>query len=152
MKPSVPAFAKKIMNGLIPNEDDWNQYLIAVHENSPAMSPVAFGAYKTSEGLTSYAHLAQSIQHLRGSSPHVLDLACGNGHLITDLLSHLGTDARVTGVDMSEAELLIARQNFSNACPDPTTPRSICGCGSLPYGFHAHVTFRSCDSGTEAST
>lgn len=105
-------FATKIMKGQIPSDQDWNQYLIQAHKIAPSMTPIAFAPYKTSNDLTSYQILAHSIECLKGRDAKILDLACGDGYLFQFLLPILGPKGTIIGVDMSEAELDVARENF----------------------------------------
>ena len=66
-------YADKIKINQRPSDDDWNQHLIESHKIAPSMTPAAFAAYKTKDGVTSYEILAKSIDGLRGSSSTVLD-------------------------------------------------------------------------------
>jgi ubiquinone/menaquinone biosynthesis C-methylase UbiE len=107
-------FADKIKSKQPVTEADWNRYLVEAHKAAPGMTPAAFAPYKTHSGLTSYEILSQSIENLRNTESHVLDLACGDGHLFPYLLKTLGPTGTVTGVDMSDTELSIARGAYGN--------------------------------------
>ncbi len=108
-------FADKIRNGLAVSDEDWNQYLQEAHRVSPSQTPAAFARYRTAEGQTSYEVLMDAVAPLRGGGGAILDLACGDGHLIPGLLELLGADGHVIGVDMSEGELEVARKKLQKS-------------------------------------
>jgi predicted TPR repeat methyltransferase len=62
------------------------------------------------EGYTEHTRVAQAIARVthRGARPLIADLGCGTG-MIGDALRAAGIDARLVGVDMSEAMLSQAR-------------------------------------------
>ncbi len=107
-------FESKIAKGIKPTDEDWNRYLMEVHRQAPSMTPAIFAPYKTSEGLNSYEILAAALEGLTQRAAAVLDLACGDGYLIPLLLKTLGPSATVTGVDMSDGELQVARAKFAH--------------------------------------
>lgn len=100
-------FYEKIVKGEVPTEDDWNAHLIESHADAPSMTPHAFAAFKSIEGQNSYEILAQKLKSRLDT--RILDLGCGDGHLIQYVLPSLQKHATLTGVDMSEAELNIAK-------------------------------------------
>src|SRR4051812_33699826 len=104
-------FSKKIRQGDLPNEEDWTQHVAEGHKRAPSQTPDAFAAYKTTEGLNSYQILACEIAKFSGKDLNIVDLACGDGHLIPSLLPKLSPQSLVHGIDMSESELAIAKQN-----------------------------------------
>jgi SAM-dependent methyltransferase len=58
----------------------------------------------------------------------VLDLACGDGRLVDDIIAVVGHEAAVTGLDMSEDEIARARQRH------PTATFCVGRAQSLPFG------------------
>jgi len=106
-------FVDKIQQSILPSEKDWMDYLIQAHQNAPSMTPLAFADHVTKEGLNSYALLAQACSPFKGQNCTVVDLACGDGYLISYLLEALGSQSKVIGIDISDAELSIAKQRFS---------------------------------------
>lgn len=99
-------FSKKLLAGGLPTDQDWERHLIEVHARDPRMTPEAFAGFRTDEGLSSYEVLAAE---LKSESKDVLDLACGDGHLIPHLLPRLDAAAGVVGLDMSPEGLELAR-------------------------------------------
>ncbi len=59
---------------------------------------------------------------------NVLDLACGDGRLVDDIVAVVGHDAAVTGLDMSEDEIARARARY------PTATFRVGRAQSLPFG------------------
>jgi ubiquinone/menaquinone biosynthesis C-methylase UbiE len=108
-------FSNKILNGTTPTDEDWSEHLVEAHKIAPSMTPYAFSPYKTASGLNSYELLAGTVASLASKDATVLDLACGDGHLIPLLLKKIGGNGKVVGVDMSDGELAIAR----NSVQDP---------------------------------
>ena len=105
----MSTFWNKIAQGRVPTDADWADHLVEAHKNAPGMTPRAFAARKTSDGRTSYSILADQIAKIDGDAT-VLDLACGDGYLAQFLLPRLGTAGKLLGIDMSEAELDVARR------------------------------------------
>lgn len=108
----MSTWINKLRAGERPGSDDWVEFLKEAHRRAPGMTPIAFGGFRDDAGRNSYDILAQSISCEPGA--HVLDLACGDGHLIPPLLGRLGTGGRVSAVDMSEAEVEIGRAKFTD--------------------------------------
>lgn len=106
----VESFSSKAFRGETPTVADWERALQDAHARYPAMTPAVFGVHRTLDGRTSYEVLAETLMASAPPRPSVLDLACGNGHL----LRYLGGRAdAVTGVDMSPAELALARREWA---------------------------------------
>lgn len=105
-------FADKIFRGETPNDQDWEEHLIAAHELAPSMTPLAFAGFRNLKGLNSYEVLASTFDSLPNNPLNVLDLGCGDGHLIGYFLPKLVSDSTVVGVDISEVELNAARASF----------------------------------------
>lgn len=100
-------FSKKVLGGHSPTTEDWMTYLQQAHLEAPSMTPKTFAAFTNTHGRNPYEILATNAPFNKTST--LLDLACGDGHLIPYLLQQLGSDAKVFGVDMSEGELEVAR-------------------------------------------
>lgn len=98
----------KILRNEKATTEDWNEFLAEAHRKSPSQTPRTFSSFRTKSGETSYEILAQSLTP--GTNATVLDLACGDGHLAHSLLPRLGSQGRFLGIDMSEAELALARE------------------------------------------
>lgn len=82
-------------------------HLQAVHAQNPGFTEGCARRCIDAQGRTSYDWLGEVA---RDAGAHrILDLACGSGFLIETCLDLCSSAARITGVDMSEAELLLAR-------------------------------------------
>ena len=110
----MSVFADKVKKRLVPTEEEWESHLIEAHAREPHMTPEAFAGFSTAEGKNSYATLAEFLP-IPARDVDVLDLGCGDGHLIPYLLPRLGSGARVTGIDISPEGLQLARAH--NADP-----------------------------------
>ncbi|MGE4132765.1 MAG: class I SAM-dependent methyltransferase [Bdellovibrionales bacterium] len=99
---------RKVSKGETPTPEDWIQHLQAAHRDRPGMTPETLAPYRDSNGLCSYSHLAKEVI---GAEPcTIVDLACGNGHLIP-FLRKAAPKAQIWGADMSIEELNLARSN-----------------------------------------
>lgn len=82
---------------------NWADHIQEVHRVDPGFTSRSFAELKNNEGLNSYAWLAQLVPESQSLS--VLDLACGDGELTAQVLARLGSNGRVSGVDLSMAEI-----------------------------------------------
>ncbi len=81
-------------------------FLLDFHAAQAGATSRQLGAGRLDDGRSTYAWLADAVDI--GSSGLLLDLACGDGHLL-ELFANRGADpARLVGVDMSDAELSLA--------------------------------------------
>lgn len=119
-------FADKIRQGELPDADDWAEHLREAHAIAPSMTPHSYGLYRTADGKSSYGILADQVEPRPGA--RLVDLACGDGHLIPLLLAKLDSASRVAGVDMSPGELDVARRDLS----DPRVYLHLATAQSLP--------------------
>lgn len=87
---------------------DAESWLKRFHDDRPGCTPRAFAAPRTSEGRSSYDVLADEVR----PGETVLDLACGDGFLLAQVLAR---GARAIGVDMSAGELALAREQAPGA-------------------------------------
>jgi ubiquinone/menaquinone biosynthesis C-methylase UbiE len=104
-------YQKKILSGQTPTDSDWNDYLRASHEVAPSMTPNAYEAPKSSDGLNSYQVLVQAADDAE-KPKRVLDLACGDGHLAKYIRHQYGPSTEIVGVDMSDREIALAKQQY----------------------------------------
>ena len=108
-------FFEKIKSGEMPTDEDWSDHLIEAHKIAPSMTPNGFSAFKSDKGLNSYELLAETIECPLSGKATIVDLACGDGHLIPYLLKKVDENSRIYGVDMSEGELSVARALIKDA-------------------------------------
>jgi SAM-dependent methyltransferase len=88
------------------------QYLRDFHQRLTSTTSRAFGALQARAGEVAYAssyHVLTERVPDRGAALTVLDLACGDGHLLEILARRRQPELRLIGVDMSEGELDVAR-------------------------------------------
>lgn len=87
------------------------RFLLAFHAQLPGVTATAFGGvpvrYRGQELASSYEVLAQAVPFFDGPAT-VLDLGCGNGHLLA-MLARARPMLGLIGVDFSVAELGAAR-------------------------------------------
>ncbi|MBP9204291.1 MAG: class I SAM-dependent methyltransferase [Kofleriaceae bacterium] len=81
------------------------RYLIAFHDARPGLTSAAFAEARDGQGRSGYDHLVDEVAAVAAGGP-VLDLGCGDGHLM-ELLLRRGLDT--VGVDLSPGELTAAR-------------------------------------------
>lgn len=80
------------------------------HNQDPGMTQRLLTRYTTNEGKSSYQILIEQAGDIRDK--HCVDLACGDGTLLAELLPRIGDKGLVTAIDMSRAELDIAKQTY----------------------------------------
>lgn len=80
------------------------------HDAEPGATPRSLGWGRLATGESSYEYLAAVIPNATEHA-RVLDLACGDGHLVTVLRPRVHV-LEYTGVDISEGELDRARREF----------------------------------------
>jgi ubiquinone/menaquinone biosynthesis C-methylase UbiE len=110
------SFDRKFLSGEETSPEEWREHLREVHGREPGISSVMFAPLTTPGGRSSYEMLvdraAVEVRSL-GRPVDVLDLACGDGYLVDLCLRELGDHvATITGVDMSEDELALARRRL----------------------------------------
>lgn len=89
------------------------QFIERFHHKNPGCTPTAFTNGYTTDGLTSYDKLIESLSNSALVNARLLDLACGDGYLLKKL-SSLFSELRLFGVDMSAGELEVAREMLSS--------------------------------------
>lgn len=111
MSGTVTRYAAKLQAGSAGSDDDWNEHLLHVHRNAPGMTVGVFARHEVLGGIDSYDLILRGLEAVEGQPATVVDLACGDGHLIERLLGRLDRATAVIGVDMSEDELALARRH-----------------------------------------
>lgn len=64
---------------------------------------------KTRSNDTSYSLLAKAVS---SATRNVLDLGCGDGNLIEELIDHLPATTEILGIDVSAPEIALAARRF----------------------------------------
>lgn len=81
------------------------QFLQDFHRRFPSCTSTCFSLGFTNQGLTSYDLLLESFEGYEGP---LLDLACGDGYLLTLLANKRKSNELLYGLDMSDGELEVA--------------------------------------------
>ena len=86
-----------------------DEFLLAFHRAHPGSTSRAYAGGRVGAGGSSYDLLTDCVPRDLESTARVLDLGCGDGHLL-ELLTRRGLSAgQLTGVDLSPEELVLAR-------------------------------------------
>jgi SAM-dependent methyltransferase len=87
--------------------------LKALHQDVAGFTEACAAACVDGRGRNSYAWICDGIDPPAGG--HVLDLACGSGVLLDLIRKRFGPALALSGVDMSPAELALARERLVGA-------------------------------------
>lgn len=94
------------------------RFLNDFHNARPGATSKAFGAlpvvFRSRQYASSYEVLAAAVPHVE-RPVEVLDLACGDGFLLSCLAARSQANLRLTGADMNSSELEIARARLGSA-------------------------------------
>jgi len=86
-----------------------DDFLLAFHRAHPGCTSTAFGRGRVGDAGSSYDLLADCLPADLDAAARVLDLGCGDGHLL-ELLTRRGlAPSQLVGIDQSAAELSLAR-------------------------------------------
>ncbi|MEE4209770.1 MAG: class I SAM-dependent methyltransferase, partial [Parvularcula sp.] len=86
------------------------EHLLEVHRRNPGFTESCASRCTDGEGKTSYDWLCDAA--VGQDTPRILDLACGSGVLLSLLRDRIPDAAALVGIDMSTAELDLARQRL----------------------------------------
>lgn len=100
------------MNGRKHSVEAWYDYLDRFHTALPVANETLFTNLRTAGDRSSYEVLARAAAAAGGRD--VLDVGCGNGCLMNELLEAFPDDTRFTGIDMCAAEIEAARTTFAS--------------------------------------
>jgi ubiquinone/menaquinone biosynthesis C-methylase UbiE len=89
----------------------WYDYVDRFHTAMPVANETLFSSLRTPGGLSSYGVLARAAAAAGGCS--VLDVGCGNGFLMEELIDVFPADAALYGVDMCAAEIAHGRERYA---------------------------------------
>jgi SAM-dependent methyltransferase len=107
------AWTRSLARGEAPDPASLRDHLLAVHGANAGFTEACASRCQDDRGRSSYAWLAEVIDPARHRD--VLDLACGSGPLLELVHARHGDAVRLTGVDMSDAELALARARVPDA-------------------------------------
>ena len=106
------SWMKKIYSGKNPNSQDLLDHLDTIHNRYTGFTEKIATSCCDSNGKNSYQLLLDTID----SNLHkdILDLACGNGVLLEYCYKYFSSNFKLSGVDMNENELELARRRLLN--------------------------------------
>ena len=107
------AWTRSLARGEPPDGDSLRHHLLAVHGANAGFTEACASRCRDADGRTSYGWLAEIIDPARHRD--VLDLACGSGPLLALAHARHRSRIRLTGVDMSDDELQLARSRLTGA-------------------------------------
>lgn len=102
-------YLNRVMAGEAPTSTEWNDHLVAFHRAYTAVTPGLVMRMRQPDGRSSYEVLAQRIRTLAPSARDILDIGCGDGTLLCELMRAFGPNVALTGIDLSDDELAGAR-------------------------------------------
>lgn len=108
----VSAWTRQIESGQHPNSADLRNHLAAVHDNNAGFTETFAWNCRDANGKNSYQLLADVIDEKCHSN--VLDLGCGSGVLLDLCRQRFGPELVLSGVDMNDAELQLARERLAH--------------------------------------
>lgn len=108
----VSAWTLQVESGQQPSSADLQDHLAAVHDNNAGFTEGCAWNCRDATGKNSYQLLADVVDQECHSS--VLDLACGSGVLLDLCHQRYGTEMALSGIDMSDAELQLARKRLTH--------------------------------------
>lgn len=100
----------RVSAGLHPSHESLRDHLLAIHHEHPGFTEACAMRCRDGAGRTSYEWLADLVRP--DEHGHVLDLACGSGPLLELCHHRFAGRVRLTGVDMSQDELSLARRRL----------------------------------------
>lgn len=117
---------------------DAERFLLAFHKVEPGCTSRSLSRGRTSDGGSSYDLLADSLPAEAGT---VVDLGCGDGHLL-EVLSRGGRAAQLAGIDLSPEELGLAaaRADLSRVALARANARSLPFADSSISHVLSHLT------------
>jgi ubiquinone/menaquinone biosynthesis C-methylase UbiE len=107
---AVTAWTRQIESGQQPSSADLQDHLATIHRNNTNFTEAIAWNCRDANGKNSYELLADIIDQKFHSN--VLELACGSGVLLDLCNQRFGTKIAFSGIDMSDAELQLARERL----------------------------------------
>lgn len=122
-------FFAAVVGGFEPSASAWYDYLDRFHTAIPSANETLFTNVQTPERRTSYEVLAQAAAAAGGA--RVLDVGCGNGYLMRDLIEAFPEKTVFSGIDLCEAEIELGRERFAS---EPRVHLMKARAEALPFG------------------
>jgi len=109
----VSAWTHQIENGKQPTSFDLQDHLRVVHDKNAGFTEAVAWNCRDTNGKNSYELLADIVDQKYHSN--VLELACGSGVLLDLCNQRFGSEMTLSGIDISDAELKLARKRLSHS-------------------------------------
>ena len=106
------AWTRQVESGQQPSSSALRDHLDAVHDNNAGFTEAFAWHCRDANGKNSYELLADIIDQKYHS--HVLDLVCGSGVLLDVCNQRFGAELVLSGVDMNDSELKLARKRLAD--------------------------------------
>lgn len=99
-----------------PSLSATEQFLTDFHDRQPGVTSAAYGTLAVRRGALAFASSYESLAAEVGATDlRVLDLACGDGFLLSLLQARTPSRLSLSGVDLSAGELAAAQQRLKGA-------------------------------------
>jgi len=105
-------WTRQVQSGKTPSGDDLQKHLKEVHDNNAGFTETIAWKCRDKNGKNSYELLADVIDIKIHTN--VLDLACGSGVLLDLCYQRFGSKLELSGADMNDSELKLARERLSH--------------------------------------
>jgi ubiquinone/menaquinone biosynthesis C-methylase UbiE len=106
------AWTQQVESGQQPSSSALRDHLDAVHDNNAGFTEAFAWNCRDASGKNSYELLADIVDQKYHS--HVLDLGCGSGVLLDVCNQRFGAELALSGVDMNDSELKLARERLAH--------------------------------------
>ena len=108
----VSSWTHQIKNGQQPSSTDVQKHLTSIHNHNAGFTEAVAWNSRDVNGKNSYELLADVIDP--SCHCNVLDLACGSGVLLEYCNERYGAKLELSGIDMNDAELKLARERLAD--------------------------------------
>jgi len=98
--------------GVQPKKEALEKHLNEVHRKHPGFTELIASNSRDKYGNTSYDLLLNLLD--KEKNLNVLDIACGSGYMLDLCYKRFGLSFKLTGIDMSNSELELARKKVSS--------------------------------------
>ena len=102
----------QIKFGVQPKKEALEKHLNEVHRKHPGFTELIASNSRDKYGNTSYDLLLNLLD--KEKNLNVLDIACGSGYMLDLCYKRFGVSFKLTGIDMSNSELELARKKVNS--------------------------------------